>query len=231
MSQLPSLPLVQRVGEWVTGEVLTTPLWTWRYGSQLPTQFADLPSNSSTGIFINNKAMYSSQVRVGRILSCSWDESSGFHSSFSLLYQGVMKVHLDLWTHVWPPWPTFFNLVPMAFPHIDSHWHLDYGAQKPAFEKFSSQWCFSSFNINESFSVCSSDRKLGNEMTSSTSKRKFWGYNLESLNYVPLSIFLEIGPPNNSWCASQVLFTYSVTWAFHWMHRLKHEQILMCVHE
>lgn len=108
---------------------------------------------------------------------------------------------------------------------------IDYGAQKPAFEKFSSKWCFSSFNINESFSVCSSDRKLGNEMTSSTSKRKFWGYNLESLNYVPLSIFLEIGPPNNSWCASQVLFTYSVTRAFHWMHRLKHEQILMCVHE
>lgn len=87
------------------------------------------------------------------------------------------------WRRIWIYGPMFdhhdplsSNLVPMAFPHIDSHWYLDYGAQKPAFEKISSKWCFSSFNINESLSVCSSDRKLGNEMTSSISKWKVWGY-------------------------------------------------------
>lgn len=175
MSQLPSLPLVQRVGGWVTGEVLTTPLWTWRYGSQLPTQFADLPSNSSTGIFINNKAMYSSQVRVGRILSCSWDESSGFHSSFSILYQRVMKAHLDLWTHVWPPWPTFFNLVPMAFPRIDSHWHLDYGAQKPAFEKFPPNGAFLA-STSSHFQFVLQTGNLVMRWPAPPANGNFWGY-------------------------------------------------------
>lgn len=48
----------------------------------------------------------------------------------------------------------------------DFYWHLDYGVQKPAFEKLSPNNGAPIFNIDKSFSICS-DRILDSDRSNS----------------------------------------------------------------
>lgn len=102
------------------------------------------------------------------------------------------------------------------------YWHLDYGAQKPTFEKLPpNNGAIYLQHKHESFSVCSSDRILDSERRLPAPTVNIWeflSYIYESLNSDFL-YFSEICPPNKGLCASQ-LFTNSVTQVL--MSLLKH---------
>lgn len=104
------------------------------------------------------------------------------------------------------------------------YWHLDYGAQKPAFEKFPPNiGAIYLRHKHESFSVCSSDRILDSERRLPAPTVNVWGF--LSCIYAYLNngflYFSELCPPNKGMCASQLfIFTNSVTQVF--MNLLKH---------
>lgn len=122
--------------------------------------------------------------------------------------------------------PLSSNLGSMTFLRTNYfYWHLDYGAQKPAFEKLPPNNVIYLQYKHESFSVCSSDRILDSDRRLPAPRVNFWeflSYIYESLNCSFL-YFSEICPLNKGMCASQLfIFTNSVAQVLNWMNLLKH---------
>lgn len=189
-SQLPS-PSVGSEG-WSQVKSRQLLLWTWRYSSQLPTWYADLPRNSHMGVFINNKAMYSSQVRLDGIPTCGWDESSGFHSPLHPLSrddEGAIWIYGPMFDH---RGPLSSNLDQRPF-HVwsISHWHFRLRCSKACFWKTPNNGALHLQHQQESFSVCSSDSKLDSEEPSSNCKWGILSYIRDPWNMV----FRELVPP------------------------------------
>lgn len=71
---------------------------------QAPHKIHRPPESLIHRCFKNDQTMYSSQLKLCWILSCGWDESSGFHSSLfsSILDEGefgYMHPHLTIVAH------------------------------------------------------------------------------------------------------------------------------------
>lgn len=91
-------------------------------------------TNSLT--FKDNQVACSSQLYW--ILSCGWDEFSGFSPLCSSILCEGMKELSVICNHICPLRPFSSDLYPMAFLCVNCFcWRLDYGLQKPAFEKTS----------------------------------------------------------------------------------------------